>query len=449
MKIQYFTNINKMKKHKLIIFILVLCNFTSLRSQSFNTDKYVKTLKLSTEIMINDNLTPTAASRFYAYICLATYQISSILYPKKMPSLQPILHKYNDIIIADSILKEIDSNLIIELTLLKISQKLLTSGFELENEINKLKNEYLKYNDHIKYVKTLNAVEIFIQYFKKYILTDRFNLINNYPKYTPQNMDGSWQPTSPKFISAIDPNWNKLRLFIIDSIEEIYVKPPIKYNKQPNSKFFRLMNEVYLSVKNKDSNKIKIANFWDCNPFKITQIGHIEFATKKISPGGHWIGITGIACNQKKTHLLETIKIHCLVSLAIADAFIICWNEKYKSNRIRPITAIQNLIDKNWQPILQTPPFPEYISGHSTISSTASNILTYYFGKNFSFIDNTEEEFDLPSRRFKNFIDASKEASISRLYGGIHFKDAINEGINVGNLISKIYIFKLKQIYNK
>lgn len=438
-----------MNKLKIIIYILVLCNLTSLNSQTFNTEKYVKTLKISTDIMINDNLSPTAASRFYAYICLATYQISSILYPKKIPSLQPILHEYKDIILVDSLLKDIDSNLIIELTLLKIAQKLLTSGFKLDEEIYKLKNDYLKYNDQIKFEKTLNAVEIFIQFFKKYTLTDRFNILSNYPKYTPLNNEGSWQPTTPKFISAIDPNWNKLRLFILDSVEEISVKPPIKYSNKRNSVFFKLMNEVYLSVKNKDSNKIKVANFWDCNPFKIIQIGHIEFATKKISPGGHWIGITGIACNQKQLPLLETIKIHCLVSLAIADAFIICWNEKYKSNRIRPITAIQKVIDKNWQPILQTPPFPEYISGHSTISSTASSILTYYFGNNFSFIDNTEVEFDLPCRQFNNFIEASKEASISRLYGGIHFKDAINEGINVGNLISKKYILKLKLINYK
>ena len=437
-----------MKKIILLCF-LVIINFSSLLCQPFKTEDYVKTLKLSTDIMINDNLSPTAASRFYAYICLATYQISSILYPTSLPTLQPILPTYNHFIISDSLLKEVDSNLLIKLMVLKISQRLLTSGYKLDNEIEIIKNDYYIKNEIKKFEITLHVVEKFIQHFRKFILQDKFNLINNYQKYTPDNKAESWQPTPPKFFSAVDPNWHKLRLFIIDSIAEIKVKSPIKYSHHKNSNFYKLMNEVYLSVNNIDSNQKEIANFWDCNPYKINQIGHIEFATKKNSPGGHWMGITGIACIKKNISILETIKIHCLVSLAIADAFIICWNEKYKSNRIRPITAIQRLIDKKWQPILQTPPFPEYISGHSTISTTASNILTYLLGADFSFDDNTELEFGLPMRSFKSFKEAAAEASISRLYGGIHFRDAINEGVTIGNRISKKIITKYENIFKK
>ena len=124
----------------------------------------------------------------------------------------------------------------------------------------------------------------------------------------------------------------------------------------------------------------------------------------------------------------------------MADAFISCWNDKYKYNRVRPVTAIKKLIDRNWSPLLQTPPFPEYTSGHSVISTTASTILTHLFGDHFSFTDDTEEEFGLPPRKFNSFAQASKEAAISRLYGGIHFRDAIENGVKEGEQIGKFVI---------
>jgi hypothetical protein len=197
---------------------------------------------------------------------------------------------------------------------------------------------------------------------------------------------------------------------------------------------------VYDFGKNLSQEQSDIAMFWDCNPFALQQLGHLEFGIKKISPGGHWIGITGIACKTQKLTLSKTVYVHALVSIGIADAFISCWNDKYKYNRIRPVTAIKKLIDHNWSPLLQTPPFPEYTSGHSVISTTASTILTHLFGDHFSFTDDTEKEFGLPQRKFNSFIQASKEAAISRLYGGIHFRDAIENGIKEGAQIGKFII---------
>ena len=108
----------------------------------------------------------------------------------------------------------------------------------------------------------------------------------------------------------------------------------------------------------KDAKKEAIANFWDCNSYHISQIGHIEFGTKKISPGGHWIGITGIACKKEKRSIEETALIHAIVAITLHDAFIACWDEKYRSHRVRPETTIREFIDKSWKPMLQTPHFP-------------------------------------------------------------------------------------------
>ena len=156
---------------------------------------------------------------------------------------------------------------------------------------------------------------------------------------------------------------------------------------------------------------------------------------KKISPGGHWIGITGIACEQAKLSLDSSILIHTMVALTLHDAFISCWQEKYSSDRIRPEAAINKYLDPAWRPILQTPPFPEYTSGHSVASSSASIILTHFFGDNFSFNDTSERLFGLPDRKFNSFYQASDEAAISRLYGGIHFRDACEEGVKQGKKV--------------
>jgi hypothetical protein len=189
--------------------------------------------------------------------------------------------------------------------------------------------------------------------------------------------------------------------------------------------------------------KNTIAAFWDCNPYAISQIGHLEFGLKKISPGGHWIGITGIACKKAKLPLEQVVLAHTLVSLTLHDAFVACWDEKYRSNRIRPETVINQYLDPLWKPLLQTPPFPEYTSGHSVASTAAAGILTRIFGDEFKFKDTTEKEFGLKSRTFSSFNRAAEEACISRFYGGIHYMDAIVEGQWQGNEISNHIISKV------
>jgi hypothetical protein len=233
---------------------------------------------------------------------------------------------------------------------------------------------------------------------------------------------------------------------MLDSVSQFSCPPPNKYSTDTASAFYKDLKHVYEVGKNLSKEQSEIAMFWDCNPFALQQVGHLEFGIKKISPGGHWMGITGIACKKQQLSLSATAYVHAMVSFAMADAFIACWNNKYKYNRVRPETAIRKLIDRNWSPLLQTPPFPEYTSGHSVISAAASTVLTHLFGDHFSFTDHTEEEFGLPPRRFNSFVEAAKEAAISRLYGGIHFKDAIENGVKEGEQIGKFVILRSSKI---
>jgi hypothetical protein len=143
--------------------------------------------------------------------------------------------------------------------------------------------------------------------------------------------------------------------------------------------------------------------------------------------------------------LRKTALAHALTAIALADGFIACWDEKYRSNRVRPETIIQQVIDPTWRPLLQTPPFPEYVSGHSVASHTAALLLSRIFGEAFSFEDNTEVEFGLPVRRFQSLKQAAEEAAISRLYGGIHYRDAITAGEWQGRQVGRMAISRFEK----
>ena len=198
------------------------------------------------------------------------------------------------------------------------------------------------------------------------------------------------------------------------------------------SDFYKEVIEVYETVNALDEEKKEIAQFWDCNPYVSHHKGHVMFATKKITPGGHWMGIAAIASKKDSADIMKAATTYALTSIALFDAFISCWDEKYRSNLIRPETVINRHIDEDWVPLLQTPPFPEYTSGHSVISGAAAVMLTHIFGDNFSFDDTVEVEYGLPVRSFNSFIEASDEAAISRLYGGIHYLPACEVGIKQG-----------------
>jgi len=181
----------------------------------------------------------------------------------------------------------------------------------------------------------------------------------------------------------------------------------------------------------------------DANPKGVTHVGHLMYANKKNSPGGHWINITSIACQKAKFGWMKSARAYALASIAMYDGFLSCWDEKFRSEYIRPITVINENIDPNWEPLLQTPPFPEYTSVHSVASSTIAAILTKVFGDNFSFTDNYEMPYIGITRSFPSFIKASEEACISRKYGGIHFNSAIENGKTQGRALGAFIIGKL------
>lgn len=432
-----------------IIYIFISLNYlfcVHLNAQNkIISSDYTKALKKVTDIMVNDVTSPVAASRYYAYINLASYETNSFFQHSNYPSFSGTLNSFyvdKSKVLVDSF----DTSLATILSMYMAGEKFLPSGFELRKPIDSIAklfaaNEY--YNNSYKLAKSI--VEQVIAYAK----LDGFTKLSGMQRYTPKAGIGFWKPTPPVFMASIEPNWGKLRTFLLDSSKQFTTPAPIVFDTAINSKFHALAKEVYDIKRNATKQQKDIAMFWDCNPFAVEQIGHVEFGLKKISPGGHWLGIVGIACNSRKLSLTNTVLVHTLLSVTLADAFISCWQEKYTSDRVRPVTVIQFFFDPKWQPLLQTPPFPEYVSGHSVASSAAAIVLTKIFGDNFTFTDNTEVEFGLPIRKFTSFNAAAKEASISRLYGGIHFRDAIDQGIWLGDQIGSNANQKISAYINK
>ena len=187
-----------------------------------------------------------------------------------------------------------------------------------------------------------------------------------------------WFPTPPGYFEAVQPHWTTIRPMVMDSSTQFIPPPLMQFSKDSASKFHASAMEVYTALNAKDSTeRVEIANFWDCNPFNLTTQGHMMIGFKKMSPGGHWMNIAAIASHKANIGFDKSIQVQTITAITLMDAFISCWDEKYRSNRIRPETYINRYIDVKWQPILQTPPFPEYTSGHSMISSAAAEVLTY------------------------------------------------------------------------
>jgi len=431
---------------KVHLVFLLLCAIVQLNAQTksaFGTADYIRALKHATDIMVNDVTNPVAASRYYAYITLAANE-AVCQFNKTQPRPVANADSYAAPQIDAAVIGKSDPGLAVVLSVYEASVRFLPSGPTLRKNVDSLLKIAAKRKVPAASVNaTVDMVKEIIRSTAAYSAQDGFSKLSGLKRFTPAVGDEYWQPTSPGFMSAIEPYWHTIRPFIIDSASRFVIDPPTKYDTARGSAFYSQMMEVYNVGKNLSQEQIVIASFWDCNPFALQQIGHLEFGIKKLSPGGHWIGITGIACKKAKTGLSQTAYVHALLSATMADAFIVCWKTKYHYNRVRPETAIKRLVDRSWNPFLQTPPFPEYTSGHSVVSSACAKVLTAVFGDNFSYVDDTEKEFGLPARKFSSFEQAAAEAAVSRLYGGIHYRDAIDSGQKEGARIGEYVMSKV------
>jgi len=429
-------------------FFLISC--MTEENQDYQTSLYDsvyfhRSVKKLTDIMVYDIFSPPVAARVYAYPTIAAYEIMAQARPEyrslagQVNGLDPI-PSMDTTKFVDPYLSAIEAYTLLGQDLIFSEEKMIEFRDSLDRDWKRIGIPLRVVKDSRLYANRV------VDHITKWMKQDNYNVTRTMPKFSMKSDPGRWEPTPPDYMDGIEPHWNKMRLMVIDSADQFIPAPPPPFDTVPGSLFYEAAMDVYDAVNLKEDRYIDIASFWDCNPFVSHHKGHVMFGTKKISPGGHWMGITGIASRKSKFDPMETINTYTMMSIGLYDAFIICWDEKYRSNLIRPETYINRYIDPMWRPLLQTPPFPEHTSGHSVVSRASAVVLTGIFGDDFAFDDTVEVEYGLPVRSFPSFNAASKEAAISRLYGGIHYMPAINEGMWQGEQVGE---FILKNIQTK
>lgn len=242
--------------------------------------------------------------------------------------------------------------------------------------------------------------------------------------FTPPQGRGLWVPTPPAFAPPLQPCWGSLRNFVLDIPSRCAPDAPPPFDDQnPQAPFYLEAKEVYDVDSTLTNEQRDIALFWSDGAGTPT-------------PPGHWMDILSQLSAENDWSLDVTAEAYCRLGLAQGDAFISCWRTKFLYNYIRPITCIRDMFSASWTPTITTPPFPEYPSGHSVQSAASAQVLTDLFGI-MPFTDSTRTGAGMPPRQFANFFDAANEAAISRLYGGIHFRSAINKGQEQGICIGQ------------
>jgi hypothetical protein len=427
------------------VFIFSFCTAQtkSWKAKTENPDYLHRAIKKVTDVMVYDIYSPPVTSRTYAYITIAAYETVIQGNPAYI-SLAGQLHQLKPAPKPETG-KEYSYTLAAVDAILTTGKAFVISEDKIENFRTAIVQEFK--NDGIPEDVFNNSVaygQKVAEHILAWAANDNYKQTRALPKYAVIDDAASWKPTPPAYIKGIEPNWNKIRTFIMDSAQQFKPSPAVKFSIDKESEFYKNALAVHDIGLQLTPEQNEIANFWDCNPFKVNIRGHVMYATKKISPNGHWINITRLVCKKAKAGVVQSAEAYACLSVTLADCFISCWDEKYRSVVIRPETYINQYIDTNWLPALQTPPFPEYTSGHSVVSAAAAVTLAKLFGDNFSYADSTENEFGLPVRSFKSFKEAANEAAISRFYGGIHYMPAITYGLSEGNEIGKFITQRLK-----
>ena len=438
-----------MKKVVTVIAVLVLlysCNNKPVQ-QTYFTDafSYSKTVKQLNEVVKFVGFAPIVADRNYTYANIAAYECIAAGYPKEYNSLGGQLNGFK---IDLSGFKEykIDYEFASMLAFCKVGEAVTFPEGSMKEYVDSLKNfaegtgmPARMFANSIAFADTVsNKV---LAWSKK----DHYAQTRSASRYTVIDTPGRWVPTPPAYASALEPHWNEIRTMVMDSASQFMPPPPIPFNiTNKNGAYYKQVMASKNAIDSLNDEQKHIAEFWDDLGGKLNVVGHIMFVTKKFSPPGHWMNIVGIAAQKSKANFRKTVAAYTLTSICMFDAFIQCWDEKFRSNMPRPETVINKYIDQDWRPYLQTPPFPEYTCGHSTVSSASAAALTKMFGDNFNYTDTSELEFGIANRSFTSFNQAADENNMARFYGGIHFHPSCLVSSEYGKKVGSFIVGKLK-----
>ena len=391
--------------------------------------------------IVVDHVAAPVGSRRYVYASIAAYE-SLVPFHSNYQSVAPMMNGLKATPMPDTTQKYC-LDLVAMAAHTYVSQKLVYKEDSIANFRKRQLEFYQDKMSNSMFEASISYGDSVGSHIVKWSKSDSFAYFRGREFFLTKNNPGSWEQTPPDFMEAIEPNWGRIRPVLVKSVREFQFDAPEPYSTNKQSRFYAIAKQVYDTVNSKDTNQLKTAWYWDDNPNASVHYGHATINVLKVSPAGHWLSMFSTVARQKNYSLMETADGMVRLSSAIFDAFITCWHVKYKTDYLRPITAIHDLIDSSWNSPIQTPAFPEYPSGHSVVSSAAATVLTATFGE-YEFTDSAEFKFGLGVRKFKNFREASNQACVSRLYGGIHFIDAIEKGKKLGNEVGNYHVTHLK-----
>lgn len=436
-----------------IIITILACNTKKDYDTFFkNPILYADVVHELNTVVMGNNFSPIVASRNYLYANIAAYEIIAAGNPGQYNSLA---HQLRGLTYVPKPVagKKINFEFASLMAFCTLGESVTFPEGSMATYVDSLKGLAKEhgmpievFQNSLLYADTVS--KIIMQWSKK----DNYLQVKGMSEYSIDMDDPSrWVPTPPAYASAMEPHWNMMRPLLLDSANQFLPPPPMKFNMTvKNSDYYKQVLQVKNAIDSLTPEQKHMAEFWDDNPFKLNVNGHLMFGTKKFSPPGHWMSIVDIAAKKAKADYATTVYAYAKTAIALFDGFIECWDAKYKYNTVRPETVINKYIDQDWQPYLQTPPFPEYTCGHSTGSSAAAEVLTSVFGDNFAYTDTSELEFGIKSRTFKSFRDAANENNMARFYGGIHFHptciSSTTYGIKVGELT--VNRLNMKKLHN-
>jgi PAP2 superfamily len=432
-----------------VIAVVFLSSCNSGDSAAYDDTKikdpllFCKTVKQLNNVVLENNFPPMIASRNYAYATIAAYET--------------MLLGNNNFISLSGQIKHLPSLPKVDTTNADIHYATLLVFCKVGEAVTFPEGSMEKYVAILDSIATVSHMTKKMKAASKRVADSvgnhilRWSKKDNYlqtrtaAKYSVTEEEGRWIPTPPMYAQAVEPHWMEIRPLVIDTCSQfIPQRPPAIDIKNKNSAFYKAMMEVKKTGDSLNDEQKHIAEFWDDNPFKMNVSGHIMFATKKFSPPGHWMNIVGIGSQKANADFSTTVAAYTGTAIALFDAFISCWDEKFRSNLVRPETVINKYVASDWQPHIQTPPFPSHTSGHATISAAAAEVMTNWFGDKLSFIDTSSLEFGIQSRQIVSFREAAKEAAMSRLYGGIHYRFDNEHGNEAGIKIGEYILQRLK-----
>lgn len=413
--------------------------------KKFTTDPllYCKTVKQLNNVVLENNFPPMIASRNYVYANIAAYEVM-VLGDNRFQTLAGQIKHLPSFPGIDT--TGADLHYAALLAFCKAGEAVTFPEGSMQQYVHQLDSMASSANMSSAMKKASRKVaDSVANHILRWSKKDNYLQLRTAAKFTVTEEEGRWVPTPPMYAQAVEPHWQEMRPMIMDSASQFRpATPPVFDVKNKNSEYYRYLTEVKKVGDSLTDEQKHIAEFWDDNPFKMNVTGHVMFATKKFSPPGHWMNIVGIGSQKAGADFSTTVAAYTETSIALYDAFISCWDEKYRSNYVRPETVINKYITANWQPYIQTPPFPSHTSGHATISAAAAEVMTQWFGDNLSFMDTSSLEFGIKSQEIKSFRLAAKEAGMSRLYGGIHYRFDNEHGNEAGTRLGEFIVKRLR-----